>query len=544
MKRLALCYFLSAIAAAAASDRITAHLTVTNAAVGLDTITVNGSTRTVTNNVTAPATQFQVTNSAAATKTNLLAHLRSYPPGTYGWFTGDVDATNITIQGPVGTNFTVTFTAGWATNYYTTNKYYDSIPVVVPAGNVTNLQTRTNIASGLVEWLSSNPTNQIVTNSPAVGGLMLRTNGYGTNQVFDSPTLTNGVNRGNAFRSPGGGTGSEQIGEGASASTNYATAIGFGAQATNSYATAIGAYSIVSSNEGVALGYAATVQNTAGIAIGSGSASTSLRSIAIGAGAESTHMDSVALGTSVTTTRTNEIRLGGSQDVVIGGLLSVEGMLSNNAARITGGTLTNVSGAFSSARVTNLYAHNAGLTNLNAEAASITATSLVAHAAKLTNANIEAATVTVTNLTAKGGSTTNLIHDRGFNTNATFAGANVYGGAVSYPRFDLSTLADGNNLAVPLGSNSFVKLTGTLTTTATLCGFVGAAATGGADGQYVSLLNVTGQNVVLSTGTSDPVPANRIISPTGGDITVSNLYSAHLIYDTGSSRWRILRENL
>jgi len=571
MKNLfAIALLLLAISVAPAAVQWTLTLTLTNqvdgaATNGTDAITIGGVKRTFTNNVTAaPGTLILGTNNQLRAFTNLYYQFALYPWA--GPLTLRTNGTNsLKLTAPIDSPIAFSVDGVWGTCSTAAQTVATIETTVTVPITAKSAMSRTNIASGLVEALQY-ASNQLAA-WPALDGFTRKTNGYSTNAALQSPHFTNAVNHANAFSSPGtNGTGSEQFGSGAIATADYSLAVGFGARATNNYGTALGPQAVSSAGESVAVGYAATASGSASISIGTGSIADKPNSLAIGSGAEATHTNSMAIGTSVTTSRTNELRLGGLQDVVIGGLLSIQGQLTNNDARITGGSLTNVSIAASSLLATSLVAHAAKLTNAQVEASSILATSLVAHAALLTNATVESPSITATalvahaayltnvaihirtgiatNLQTLGGYSTNTVADRTFNTNSTFAGVCVYGGAVTWPRYDLSTLANGNNLAVPLGSNCFVRLSGTLTGTATLCGLVGAGASGGADGQFVTLLNNTGYDVILSSGTSDPVPANRIVTPSGSDITVSNLYSARLLYDSNAARWKLLRENL
>ena len=54
------------------------------------------------------------------------------------------------------------------------------------------------------------------------------------------------------------------------------------------------------------------------------------------------------------------------------------------------------------------------------------------------------------------------------------------------------------------------------------------------------VLNVGAQDLVLQNQNGSSTAANRIISPTGADITLGANDSARLWYDTTTSRWRII----
>jgi hypothetical protein len=265
--------------------------------------------------------------------------------------------------------------------------------------------------------------------------------------------------------------------------------------------------------------------------------------------------------------------------VVIGGLLSVDGTLTNNSIRFTGGTMTNVSGSFSSLLATSLTAHAALLTNAAVEASTITvtslvahtakitnatinavlinatnlnalaatltnasgafsgltATSLVAHTAKLTNASVEAAVAIVTNLTALSGLVTNTRVDKSFATNLSINGASTLaaGGNIALPATAVTTIADGHNV-LDVGSNAYVRLNSNPTATWQLGGLLGDIR----DGRDVLVENATGYGMlVLHESGTTPTAGQRISC--GSSFLLSSGGVVSFIYDSTASRWKV-----
>lgn len=137
------------------------------------------------------------------------------------------------------------------------------------------------------------------------------TNGFGTNTILDNPTLTNGVNYGNAFSSVGAGTRAEQFGATAVATNTDATAVGHGAVAGHTQSTAVGrdAYALRQSSTAIgnqaqayrnstavgASSYAETNSTSVGV-----NAICGIRSISIGQSAGSFDRG-IAIGVNSTT---------------------------------------------------------------------------------------------------------------------------------------------------------------------------------------------------------------------------------------------------
>jgi hypothetical protein len=400
-----------------------------------------------------------------------------------------------------GLALTASVTAGWSSLVFTTNGSAANPPAVVetPIANSTMTPTaQTNVDSSLVSDLDANSTNSFSTNAVALKNYV-PTNGtfYGTasnvivtnasqisgnvskltNGVYMNPVLSNGQNFGAPFRSPGGGTGSEQLGIGANASTNFAialgdsssataissTALGYQASATANGAVSIGIAATANDSEAIAIGDSATansgavnsiaigegaiVNDTGNTAIGAGAGTLGVSATAIGTGATSANANSIAIGAGSTTTATHQIMLGtASETTVVPGVLQLQG----------------------------------GISNL----------------------------VTVT------------------------SGTSVFNGILTVPGAVNSSIANTNNV-VSISTNAYVQLSGPSGS------FCVASISGGVAGRVVILENTSGQTMVIANQSGfDSTAANRIVTLTGADLNPVNV--ATLWYDGAASRWKVI----
>lgn len=179
-----------------AADLITASITLTNFPVGHSTITVQGSPRTWTNDVSSsPGTLIQQTNSAPWSATNLLNHLTRYPAAV-GHYLAMGNPTNVIIRGTVGEVMAVTASAGWAVITYSTQAVTTAYVVREPY-TVEPPNQQTNIGSWLAKHLtlSTNPIDGVRgTNLAGLHGTVNKfTGGWYTNSALDKPWVTNGV---------------------------------------------------------------------------------------------------------------------------------------------------------------------------------------------------------------------------------------------------------------------------------------------------------------------------------------------------------------
>ena len=229
MKYVFALLLLSLALSAQAADRVIATLTVTNSAgtTNGQTLTVNGSVRTLTNSVFVPSTQILTNSTAAGSKTNILSQISLNPFAQV--IAQDYSATAIRLSGVSGLTLTVTPSAGWAEVTYVTQSVASVVGVRVPITSEPSGGQQTNIASLLVSGIGALSTNSFyesniavtnlvgITNAQTISGLKQFTNvggiwyGYVSNStgisgnvnymtnglylspVLNSPTFTNGT---------------------------------------------------------------------------------------------------------------------------------------------------------------------------------------------------------------------------------------------------------------------------------------------------------------------------------------------------------------
>ena len=520
--------FLALSWPATAATRIEATLTLTNTPGVGALIQANGQARLWTNGTLASTNWLQVSNSPATSATNIYAHVLANPFSNVVQVTWQT-STSLLFSANLDLPLSLIVTGGWATVQHRTNYVQTTGPIVMPMPTNTTELLRTNQATHLMNWLQTNSqvapaasgafgrfadtntaqtlvgkTMQASTYTGTIGAL---TNGLLTNAVLLSPKSTNAVNYGNAFSSPGTGTASEQFGSGAAASGIASLAVGNGATASGTNSVAIGLSSSASAINAVAYGNSANVSSPNGIAIGSSATVSGSAAMALGSGATVVHDSSIAIGLSVATTRTNEIRLGGSQDVVIGGLLFAEKGATNLALMgITTNTALIKDGTY-----TNAILQNPIATNLSGSLSGVSATTVAGSAFTLTNVALR---------------------------EVTLGGSNTLAGDLALTARAVSTLADGYNSGVNIGTNYFVRLSGG-SAGVTNAGFVA----GSRDGE-VHLVEITGGTnfVVLNDSGLEGTAGNRIITGTGGALVLTNAPAfLEVIYSTSASRWRVIR---
>lgn len=119
------------------------------------------------------------------------------------------------------------------------------------------------------------------------------------------------------------------------------------------------------------------------------------------------------------------------------------------------------------------------------------------------------------------------------NQSGLYTGTNNWTGDIAYPGVSLGSLANGNNSALALSINSYIRVSGP-TSAFTICGLAG-----GRDGRRIQIENATGYPMTIANNSgNDPTAANRILTGTGADvITVNNPTVIQLTYDGSQSRW-------
>ena len=478
---------------AAQSTVITATITVTNTGgtVNGETITVNSDTRTWTNSVSFPATQIFTNSAIGGCATNLFNAVSAAPflNLASASLTNGITLTTVQPNGPLS----VSLSSGWGLVVLSTN-FLTSAQVVRVPFSVEYSTNQTYIASALAQGLESSTyglsatapfgSNYVnVTQPQTITGRKTfiqptLTNALSWSSTNSNPISTNGINYGNAFSSPGTNFHSEQFGLGAVASSNNASAFGAGSWAGSDSATAIGS--------------SANATGSGSTSLGSGAQSLALQSIAVGVSSLAEGVKSVALGHQATAV--------GNKSTAIGDSAST-GNADNSTAIGQGAT--------------------AGYTNSTAigQGASTTATNQL--------------------MLGQAGQTVLApgVFQAGSISNAVFSSTNAFpaGSDISFGRSPLSSLANGNNADIPVGTNVFIEVSGPSSA------FTINGIAGGRDGKLLYILNRTGFNLTIAHDSGvDATPANRIYCLTAADKTVTGNSAATLIYNANNSRWILL----
>jgi hypothetical protein len=510
---------LCAIARIHASGLITASITVTNATTNGMTFAVGSDTRTFTNQVFNPATQV-ITNTdttGCGGKTNLFQQIGLHQ---FSQLTPiDTGSNTFQLVGPCSYSFSVTVSAGYASVSYSTQTCLSATPVGIPfSAYYANPNSATNVASQFATDFSNYGTNPIIqaspvakqllgtsntqsvvgqktfsnTNSvwngqivasPSIGGTVSNLSaGQWTNATLENPTSTNLVNYGNAISSPFmNGVQSEQFGAGAHATNDDSLAVGDGALAYGPNTIAVGATASAGNFDSA-------------MAVGAGTDAEGNSAAAIGSGANAFGGNATALGV--------------------------------NAVAQGDGTTAIGSGA------------HAAFTNSTAvgQGATTTATNQVMLGAPGSSAVVPNSLSVGTNLTV-GNNTTigGNFAVTGIETNGAHLGTNNYltGSDIAFARNSISSLANGNNAAIPVGTNVYCAVSGPSGAFA-ICGVAN-----GRDGKLIIIENSTGQTLTIANESGgDPTAANRIKTGTAGDVALTNNPGmVRLIYSGAAGRW-------
>lgn len=123
------------------------------------------------------------------------------------------------------------------------------------------------------------------------------------------------------------------------------------------------------------------------------------------------------------------------------------------------------------------------------------------------------------------GTATEYVH---FPGNAHFDGNTD----VTWLRYPITSLANGVNSAVPVGTNTFCEVSGPSSA------FSIDGIANGRDGKYLIILNRTGQNMTINHESgSEGTAANRIQTMTAGARATTGNGAAIFIYDASAARW-------
>lgn len=480
MRYLTAFLFILACMTAGAVDRVTVTIAVTNAPATGATLVGNGNTRTWTNVTTSATIATNLASIAVNhSTTNLFLALAAYPftgpRPTLAWLRTNA----ITLEGPYGGAMVFTAAGGWAQITSATQSTDNAYTARWPAGGMLST-VASNQFSAFVEGINTWATNTFNTNAWALTNYL--DVGPDTHILTAGKQVHNGIFS-NITAHIVGGTMSNVIG-------HTITITNLSVPGTGTSSMKIGASSVASGTASIAVGNSSSASEQNAAAFGRAALASGTGSTALGNSANAAAVDSTALGNGATllSAATNGTAVG-------------EGALVYGWRGSAFG-----SDAFASA--SNSMVIGPGVTASEANLA------LIGGEGQFVRINTWLDATTLTNSYLRG---TNRIE------------------ALSFPVYSISSLANGNNVAVP-ATNSYIRFTGTITANSTLCGLAGAQD----DGRLLLLENRTGYTLTLANESGvDPTPANRIATATGSDTDLANLASAILIRDASASRWRL-----
>lgn len=524
-----LCAVLLSASCASAIDRITLLVTVTNPPVSGDTLVVNAASRYATNAQTATTWLTNLTGLGPAT-TNLFNQI------TANQYSGPllpiyVSTNSFKLVGTLGGSLSASAGGTWATLTLSTQSGPSTFTALYPFENIVGETNRTNQASKFTSGISDYATNSFASNATALanfltkgasplqhvtapislGALTNSTNAgtiYGgsySNAALDKARATNFVNYGNAIRSEGSGGNSLQVGSNALASGTRAVSIGVNSTSTNTDSVSIGtdtssaaaAVSLgnaaaASANNSTALGTAAAASGSGAVAIGNTTAASGAGAFAAGQGAQATQPDSIAIGD------------------------------ENTSAS---GTNSIAFGSFAVATETRSVALGYGATVNHQDSVSVGA-----------NANTTATNQIRLGTASETVSVPGML-SAASQTNSVLRGTNVLNGRLDLTARANSSLANGYNSGVVVGTNAYVRFSGPSGAYTN----VGFSAPGGPQFVVCQFDNPGLSFTLLDASGLEATPENRILTGTGALLnSTNNPVLATIIYDDSSSRWRVI----
>lgn len=530
IKALSIVSILFMAFVAQAAERITATITVTNAAGTTNSITINSTFRYWTNANSIGTIQTNLTGKNQ-TATNLYNQIASYPyPG--GVILRWADTNQIQLIGSVGGALAGSIGGTWATLTLATQSGPQTYTALWPMENMVGATNRTNQGSALVAGLSTYSTNAFATNSTAnsnfltkgasqvqtaispflftgrigIGGSLNATNGFTSGLTNINPVNSNLVNYGNAIRSESTGGNSLAVGSNAAANALRGMAIGNSSYANGQDAVAIGTQSGATNQDSLAIGNLSLAWQQRAIAIGRGAEAKTNEAMAIGYGAIADGFQSIGIGEAVFATGEGSISIGTEPQA-----LKMRDIAIGYAAFVNAGKAVAIG-------------DGATVTHSNSVAIGYGATSTTTNQIRL---GTSAESISVPG-----------IYDSPVSTNSTLRGTNVINGRFDFTSRANTALANGYNSGTVLGTNVYIKLSGP-SAAHTNVGFAAAV-----EGTWhkVQIDNPGLSYTVLSESGLEATPANRILTGTGALVnSTNNPAMMELIYDATAARWRLIQ---
>lgn len=492
---LILLLLFAALAGYCADERVTLRITITNLPVTGDNLSFSApATKVITwSNVTA-STWVATNTTVNGCATNLFLQLAAFAPWTprpaFLW----ANTNAIDILGEVNQAIAVTNSGTWATLTLSTQTVTRLTTVRVPIASEVGDTNRTNVASLLVKGVTDHSTNAFGSNSIAMThALMINTIAQTVLGAKTFNQIAGGTNTGTLYRGAyshigvtnahhlhgsnvyayhGYWTNGRADNMISSNLINYGSAISSpGTNGTGSEQFGTAARAIA--DAALAVGNAALADAEGGTAIGQGAAATNVQSIALGTSAVAGGRNSIAIGVENLASGTNSIALGGSATHAYSVAIGLNSATTTNNQMVLGSSTdvyrVDVPGRFNAA---------SGLTN-----------------------NI-------------------------------YTGTNHNLGDWADEEVNVSTLANGNNIAIA-PTNVFMRLIAGPTANFTINGIQN-----GRSGKQLWIWNDTGQQMTIAHESGvDPTPANRIYCTSGGDTTFGTNALVFLKYSGARSRW-------
>ena len=589
---------LSRLNAFAADQIIEATITVTNfsgiATNGTATLTVNGATRTATNNVAVnPALYFLGTNSMLPAKTNLYNHISLYPFGSAGTRLTliNIGTNSFKLRGQLNQPISASIAGSWGTALLSTNTITNFTGVTVPLEYYTAVEA-TNIAYELTRFFSfasnavaaaatglSNHLNQFLHQTASNKLFYASTNNAGAIQNARQLTGTN-VALTNVVVQWIGLSGVTSFSGTNVLATNVTLRHfklidgrpeGTNAGITNGYTVGLTNINSVSSNHinfGDSLRSEGSGPNS--LQIGSNANATALRAIVVGNNSTNSGQDGAAFGNETTNSATygslfgNRSSVSGLASGAFGSANHVSGAASyalgqaiklTNAQQVSIGYATTNSGDNTSSMGAQAQAGDYAATafGFQAQATKINSLALgpTASAAHSNSAAIgppdhtgTAVATTRTNQIVTGTAQQTLYvpgalsAENYSNLTAMVGSTNRFpaGSDISFGRFAITTVANGHN-TLNVGTNVYIDLTGSPTAPWTWGGITG----GNRDGKLLKVRNSTGwaADILHNSGT-EPTASLRISTPTATSVPLQASGWAEFLYDPSASRWQLV----
>lgn len=453
----------------------------TNYAVSGDTITVNGVARTFTNATTA-TTILTNRTSLAGLMTNVFNAFGQYPMGASISFGS---STSLVFRGLNLTLATASGATNWAvvvTNLAPSTNYYAAM---VPDYNMPGTNTdavKINTANYLARYIDVHvTTNAFREAATVVSNLVGRTSA----QDVGNKTITNSTLSGSAI-------------------TNAQRIHGTVAFLTNgNYITPTLRNPVSTNSTNYGLAISSPGSGSGSEQFGSGATASGAGALAVGLSPIASGVDSISLGNNSTAAGVSDVSVGNGNELT-GGRGAALG--NNIVISSTNGTA---------------LGFGATVTNANSVAIGANATTTEDDQIRLGTSTL---TVSVPGRLIAASSTNN-----------TLTGTNTVKGDLSFDARVNTSLANGNNAGVLLGTNVYIRLMGPSASYV----INGIAAERAGAYHILQLTNPAGTVTIANESGTDPTAANRILTGTGGDLVfTNNPVVLPFFYDGAASRWR------